>query len=132
VKRQGDILELKKLIGDIQYEVLRGNTDIDILGIENDSRKIKKGYMFVAIKGFSVDGHEYIHQAIDKGAVCIMVERDIDIRDDSVTVIKVQNTLDVLAYVSSLFYGEPSKKLNLIGVTGTNGNICYISCKKNF
>lgn len=121
MKRQGDILELKKLIGDIQYEVLRGNTDIDILGIENDSRKIKKGYMFVAIKGFSVDGHEYIHQAIDKGAVCIMVERDIDIRDDSVTVIKVQNTLDVLAYASSLFYGEPSKKLNLIGVTGTNG-----------
>lgn len=112
---------LEKLIGNIQHEVLRGNTGINILGIENDSRKIKKGYMFVAIKGFSVDGHEYISQAIDRGATCIMLEKDMEIEDDKVTVIKVKDTLDALAYISSVFYGEPSKKLDLIGVTGTNG-----------
>ena len=114
-------MKLGKLIENIQYEVLKGNTDIDILGIENDSRRIKKGHMFVAIKGFSVDGHEYISEAIDKGAVCIMLEKDMDIERDDVTVIKVKDTLDALAYISSVFYGMPSQKLNLIGVTGTNG-----------
>ena len=73
--------------------LLKGSLDIDIRGIENDSRKIQ-GHMFIAIKGFTVDGHKYIDEAIENGASCIVVEKDIvDLRDD-VTVIKVEDTLD--------------------------------------
>lgn len=111
---------LESLIKGISHRVLRGTTDVDILGIENDSRKVKKGYMFVAIKGFTVDGHKFIGEAIRNGAVSVLVEEDIGVEEE-VTVIKVEDTLEALAYISSIFYGEPSKKLNLIGVTGTNG-----------
>lgn len=115
------MLKLERLIENIQHEVLRGNTDVDVLGIENDSRKIQEGYMFVAIKGFSVDGHKFVNEAIEKGAVCVLIEQDLDIEKETATIIKVKDTLNALAYISSIFYGEPSKKLNVIGVTGTNG-----------
>lgn len=115
------MLKLENLINNLEYEILMGSIDIDIRGIENDSRKIRDGYMFIAIKGFSVDGHDYIEEAISNGAVCVMVEHNIDIENESVTIIKVNDTLDALAYVSSVFYGEPSKRIKLIGVTGTNG-----------
>ena len=92
------------------------------------SRKIRKDNMFVAIDGFTVDGHNYINEAIENGANCIVVEKDIEIKDEGITVIRVENTQLALAKFSSVFYGEPSKKLNLIGVTGTNGktSITYL------
>lgn len=113
-------MELNKLINNIHHEIIKGNTDINILGIDHDSRKIQQGYMFVAIKGFTVNGHKFINEAINNGAVCIIVEEDVSIEEE-VTVIKVKDTVDALARISSIFYHEPSKKLNLIGVTGTNG-----------
>lgn len=123
-------MELERLIKGINHEVLKGNTNIDILGIENDSRIIKKGDMFVAIKGFTVDGHKFIDEAIKKGAVCILVEQDVNIVEN-VSVIKVEDTIDALAHISSIFYGEPSKKLNIIGVTGTNGKTSVTYLIKN-
>lgn len=120
-------LELKNLIEGYETEILKGTTNICITGIEHDSRKIGKGNMFVAIEGFTVDGHNYINEAIDKGAICIVVQKEIEI-DQDVTVVKVDDTQLALARFSSIFYGEPSKKLNLIGVTGTNGktSITYL------
>ena len=120
-------LELKNLIEGYEAEILKGTTNICITGIEHDSRKIGKGNMFVAIEGFTVDGHNYINEAIDKGAMCIVVQKEIEI-DQDVTVVKVDDTQLALARFSSIFYGEPSKKLNLIGVTGTNGktSITYL------
>jgi len=113
-------LELKRLIDNISHEIIRGNADINILGIEHDSRKIQNGYMFIAIKGFTVDGHKFVNEAINNGAVCIVVEQDVNIEKD-VTIVKVKDTTEALARISSIFYEEPSKKINLIGVTGTNG-----------
>lgn len=126
--KAGVKLKLKTIIADTKYEIIKGDTNIDITGIEHDSRKISKGNMFIAIKGFTVDGHSFINQALEKGANCIVVERDVNIDRDGVTVIKVNNTVDSLAKFSSVFYGNPTKKLNLIGVTGTNGktSITYL------
>jgi len=121
-------LKLKSLTKDYKIDMVKGNIDIEITGIEQDSRKIKNGYMFVAIDGFTVDGHKYINDAIENGANCIVLEKNIEIKDEDITVIKVEDTQLALARFSSIFYGEPSQKLNLIGVTGTNGktSITYL------
>ncbi|QQY80534.1 UDP-N-acetylmuramoylalanyl-D-glutamate--2,6-diaminopimelate ligase [Keratinibaculum paraultunense] len=120
-------MKLKNLIEEYEIEILKGSTNICINGIEHDSRKISKGNMFVAIEGFTVDGHKYINEAIENGAICVVVQKEIAIGQD-VTVVKVDDTKLALAKFSSIFYGEPSKKLNLIGVTGTNGktSITYL------
>jgi len=115
-------LKLSDIIEGFDYRLIKGKLDIDITKIEHDSRKVSKGDMFIAINGFSEDGHCYVGEAIEKGAACIVVEKDIDMFDDSnVTYIKVEDTMLALAKFSSNFYGKPSEKLNLIGVTGTNG-----------
>lgn len=115
-------MKLSDIIEGFDYRLIKGKLDIDITKIEHDSRKVSKGDMFIAINGFSVDGHCYVGEAIEKGAACIVVEKDIDMFDDSnVTYIKVEDTMLALAKFSSNFYGKPSEKLNLIGVTGTNG-----------
>jgi len=122
VQRQGDSLRLSDIIRDFEYELVKGDLDIEILKIEHDSRRVSEGDMFIAIEGFSVDGHNYIEEAIDKGACCIVVEKDVDkALAKNVTVLKVKDTLLAMAKFSSAFYEEPSKKMNLIGVTGTNG-----------
>ncbi|MDD3766724.1 MAG: UDP-N-acetylmuramoyl-L-alanyl-D-glutamate--2,6-diaminopimelate ligase [Eubacteriales bacterium] len=93
--------------------------DIEVFGISYDSRKTKKGDVFVAIKGFKTDGHEYAKTAQDRGAACVVCERDIP--GLSIPCIKVENTRVALAQISHRFYNNPSEKINLIGVTGTNG-----------
>lgn len=122
VQRQGDSLKLYEIIEGFSYQLIKGDVSIEIGKIEHDSRKVSKNDMFIAIKGFSVDGHNFIDEAISKGASCIVIEKDIDgPLSDGVTYIKVKDTLLALAKFSSVFYGNPSKKLHLIGVTGTNG-----------
>lgn len=115
-------MKLYDLLRGFDYELIRGNVDVDISKIENDSRKISKGDMFIAIQGFSVDGHCYIDDAIQRGAACIIVEKDMKtIESKDITIIKVKDTYRALARFSSIFYGKPSEELNVIGVTGTNG-----------
>ena len=79
---KGDIftMELKKLLNGLEKVKAKGNVDIDIKKIENDSRKIEPGTLFVAVKGFEVDGHQFVNQAIEKGATAIMVEEGIDVK----------------------------------------------------
>lgn len=121
-------MKLETIIEGYEYEVLKGSLNISILGIEQDSRIIAKDNMFVAIEGFTVDGHDYIDGAIDRGANCIIVGKDVQIDKSGVTVIKVEDTIEALAKFSSIYYREPSKELDLIAVTGTNGktSITYI------
>lgn len=111
---------LRDLIKDYSYNLIKGSLDINILGIENDSRKIKEGYLFIAEKGFTVDGHDYINKAIEKRAVAVITEKDISVHND-ITIIKVEDSIDVLARISSVFNGESWKNLEMIGITGTNG-----------
>ncbi|MDH4127493.1 MAG: UDP-N-acetylmuramoyl-L-alanyl-D-glutamate--2,6-diaminopimelate ligase [Spirochaetota bacterium] len=99
--------------------------DIMILGIESDSRKIKKDFIFVAINGYKSDGHQFIDSAIQNGASCVFIEEEkrdlVSKYANSVVTIPFKNTRIVLALLAKIFYDNPSLKLKLIGVTGTNG-----------
>ncbi len=111
-------MKLKNLISDIdvKYIELRGNPEIK--GIEYNSKKVKRNYIFVAIKGFKVDGHNYISEAIKNGAIAVVGEKKLNL---PVSYIQVNNTRYVLSALASKFYKNPSLKLDLYGLTGTNG-----------
>ena len=118
-------MELKKLLVGLEGIKGKGDLNLDIKGVESNSKKIEEGFVFVAIKGFTTDGHEYIENAVKAGAVAIVVQEGCDLdlvkKLENVTVIMVPDTRIALAVISSNFYGNPSKKLKLIGVTGTKG-----------
>ncbi len=102
-------------------EVINGNENTEVLGVEIDSRKVTKDTMFVCIKGINVDGHNFIDKAVDSGASVVVVSDDKDYSNVNATVVKVDNTREALSLLASKFYGEPTKSFKLIGVTGTNG-----------
>ncbi|HEX6915362.1 MAG TPA: UDP-N-acetylmuramoyl-L-alanyl-D-glutamate--2,6-diaminopimelate ligase [Chitinophagaceae bacterium] len=114
-----------KTLTDILYKVrlqsVHGSTDREINDVCIDSRKISAGSLFVAIKGVHSDGHEYIGRAVEQGAVAVVCETIPAERDPGITWIQVLNTSEALAYIAHNFYGEPSDRLKLVGVTGTNG-----------
>ncbi len=116
---------LKSILVGINDLKAKGDLDREIKGIESNSKNIKDDYVFVAIKGFETDGHNYISNAIENGAKTIVVEEGFDLKSinfpKDVTVILAKNTREFLAISASNFYGNPSKKLKLIGVTGTKG-----------
>lgn len=93
--------------------------DIEIKGISYDSRKTKPGDVFVAVKGFLTDGHKYVKSAVEKGAVCCVCQDDVEGVD--IPCIKVEDSRRAMAEMAKNFYGNPTSKLNLLGVTGTNG-----------
>jgi len=100
-----------------KYSIL-GSKNISVNGISEDSRKIKSRYIFVAIKGLNYDGHEFINDAIKKGAIAILGERNIK---PKTTYIKVKDSREALGKFSAAFYGNPAQKLKVIGITGTDG-----------
>lgn len=112
---------LKNLIQNIKPLQVVGTTDVDITGVNMDSRAIEQGHLFAAIKGTQVDGHTFIAKAIEKGAKAILCEDMPETTVDGVTYLQVASTDDALGKVVTLFYGDPSSKLKLVGVTGTNG-----------
>jgi len=114
-------MNLKKIISNLKIEKISGNPDLEIEGLGYDSRKMRKNFLFVAIRGFQQDGHEFISQAIKKGAKAIIVERDTPIPHLDVVSIKVPSSRLALAKVSNCFYRFPSQKIKVIGITGTNG-----------
>ncbi|MFN3599507.1 MAG: Mur ligase family protein, partial [Aquificaceae bacterium] len=91
----------------------------DIRGITANSKEVEKGFIFLAIKGSQRDGHDFLQEALNRGAKWVIVERDLPIKDPRI--IRVEDTRSALGELSSLFYKEPSKDLKLIGITGTNG-----------
>lgn len=119
-------MELKKILAGLEGLKVKGSLDIDVNNLDSDSRNIKEGDMFVAIKGFNVDGHNYIKDVIDKGAKVILAQTDVDKKiikeiPDDVTIILSENTRHALAICACNFYKNPSKKVKLIGITGTKG-----------
>ncbi|SHH38084.1 UDP-N-acetylmuramoyl-L-alanyl-D-glutamate--2,6-diaminopimelate ligase [Clostridium grantii] len=113
-------MELKELLSGINYNLISGNININVNQIQYDSRNILPGDIFICIKGFKVDGHNYINKAVANGAKIIIVMDDVAIIED-VTVIKVEDTRKAMAFLAANFYGKPSKKMKVIGITGTNG-----------
>lgn len=116
---------LNKLISKVEVINKVGDLNLDITNIHSDSRKIKNGGLFFAINGFSKNGIEFIPDALKNGAIAIVVEPDVDINSlnlsPNVPVISVRNTRKALAQTACEFYSNPSKKLKLIGITGTKG-----------
>ncbi len=116
-------MKLKNLLNNVEIVNQKGNLDIEITNLHSDSRKIKQGGLFIAINGFTKNGIEFIPSAIDNGAIAIIVEPDVNINNlnYAIPIISVKNTRKALAILSCNFYDNPSKKLKLIGVTGTKG-----------
>ncbi len=110
---------LQELLKGIQVEKIIGNMDIDIEDIYFDSRFVTQKSLFICIEGFKTTGSLYINEAIQRGAVAILSEKEIAI--EGTTTIKVENSRKALAAVASRFYNFPTNTLKLVGVTGTNG-----------
>jgi UDP-N-acetylmuramoyl-L-alanyl-D-glutamate--2,6-diaminopimelate ligase len=114
-----------KKLEDILYKVriisIHGDRDVEINAITIDSRKVERFSMFIAIRGEKFDGHKFIQQSIDAGASVIVCEELSATLNDNVTYIQVKNAHEAAAYIAHNYYDEPSKKLKLVGVTGTNG-----------
>lgn len=123
-------MNLNVILNDINYEIVKGNIDVDVSDICYDSRKVKDGSLFVALIGASSDGHDYIEMAINNGASVIVVEKDVEV-DSDVTVIKVSNTRRILSRLAINYYGNPSSELVMIGITGTKGKTTTASMIKN-
>ncbi len=114
-------MKIEELIKEITVNEIAGDTTKEIWGIEMDSRQVKEGYVFVAVRGTQADGHAYIAKAIANGAVAVVCETLPDVLDDGVTYVRVSDTEEITGKLATLFYGNPTSKLELIGVTGTNG-----------
>ena len=114
-------MKLQELLKNIKPTTIEGNTDVEITGVNIDSRKIKDGHLFVAMKGTQVDGHKFIGKAIESGAKAILCEDMPQEKNDGVCYIQVASTEDAVGKVATLFFEDPSKHLKLVGVTGTNG-----------
>jgi UDP-N-acetylmuramoyl-L-alanyl-D-glutamate--2,6-diaminopimelate ligase len=114
-------MKLKEILVNCNLLEIEGDKDLDIQGITFDSRKVEPGTLFFAIEGTQVDGHDYIDKAIGKGATAIVCEKMPRQKTEGVTYIKVDNSAYVLGVSASNFFGNPSEKLQLVGVTGTNG-----------
>lgn len=114
-------MELRKLLKNIKPVAIKGDDGVDITGVNINSRLIEKGHLFMAMKGTQVDGHRFIGNAVESGAVAVLCEDMPAEPAEGVTYVQVESTEDAVGKVATMFYGEPSKKLKLVGVTGTNG-----------
>ncbi|OJW02256.1 MAG: UDP-N-acetylmuramoyl-L-alanyl-D-glutamate--2,6-diaminopimelate ligase [Sphingobacteriales bacterium 44-61] len=112
------------LLRDILYKVsirsVSGSTDIEVKDIQIDSRKVQPGTVFIAIKGAAADGHQFIEKAIESGATAIVSETALSPRE-GVTLLQVENSAAAAGYIANNFFGQPSSKMKVVGVTGTNG-----------
>lgn len=111
---------LTSLITDLEYKLVKGDLHREAASIAYDSREAAPNGVFVAISGFSVDGHRFIDKAIELGATTIIVEKDVPVAAD-VAVLQVADTREALARLAANFYDRPTEQMNLLGITGTNG-----------
>ena len=114
-------MKLNELLKNVNVLNLIGNAEVEITGVNIDSRRIEPGHLFVAIPGTQTDGHRFINKAIELGAVAVLCEHLPEERAEGVTYVTMESTENNVGEVATQFYGDPSRKLKLVGVTGTNG-----------
>ena len=114
-------MKLNELLRNIKNVALTGSDNVEITGVNIDSRRIATGQLFVAMRGTQVDGHHFITKATEQGAAAVLCEELPEVLSEGVTYVKVPSTEDVVGHVATAFYGNPSEKLKLVGATGTNG-----------
>lgn len=114
-------MKLLSVLKNIEYEILNGAIDRDVSGVCYDSRIIKENEIFIAVKGFESDGHQYINSVIEKGCSVIILENEINDIPKHITIIKVKNSRKVMGLTAANFFNQPSHNMNMVGLTGTNG-----------
>ena len=114
-------MKLIELLKHVNVVNTLGDTGVEITGVNIDSRRIEAGHLFVAIPGTQTDGHKYIPKAIELGAKAILCEQMPEEQAEGVTYVVVESTESAVGFVATQFFGDPSRKLKLVGVTGTNG-----------
>lgn len=114
-------MKLNQLLTSIEFLQIVGASDIEITGVNIDSRSITQGHLFIAMCGTQADGHMYIEASIESGAAAILCEKMPQNLHPQITYVQVKNSEDVVGKIATTFYGDPTSKLKLVGVTGTNG-----------
>lgn len=118
-------MELKKLLKGVENYKIKGDEGLNIKKIESNSKKIIEDSLFIAIKGFDVDGHDYVEEAIENGAIAVVLDMNANLKkikiSKDITVVIVDDTRKALAQISCNYFGNPSKEFRLVGVTGTKG-----------
>jgi UDP-N-acetylmuramoyl-L-alanyl-D-glutamate--2,6-diaminopimelate ligase len=112
---------LQEILYKVRIRSVKGNTSIEVKDLQIDSRKVTAGSCFIAMKGTAADGHAFIEKAIENGAIAVVCEILPDTFNDTVTYIEVEDSSATAGYMAHNFYGEPTSKMKLVGVTGTNG-----------
>lgn len=113
-------MKLSRLVEKLQYQLMAGDVDVEISTLVYDSRKVEKNCVFVCILGAVRDAHDYVSEVVEKGAKAVIVQKDVKV-PEGITVIKVENTREALAYMSAAYFDYPAEKLKTIGITGTKG-----------
>lgn len=119
--------KLQDILYQVHLQAVKGATSIEVKDIQTDSRKVTEGSVFVAVKGTATNGHDYIATAIEKGAVAIVCEVMPTEQKEGVTYVQVTSSAEAVAHMAHHFYGEPSTKVQLVGVTGTNGKTTIVT-----
>lgn len=115
-------MKLKKLLENVEYELISGSLDTEVSAVENNSKEIKEGALFFCIKGAKFDGHEYAEAAVKDGASVLVVEKELpEGTYGNTAIVKVKSTRYAMGVISAAFYGNPADKLKVIGITGTKG-----------
>ena len=112
---------LKDILYKVSIRAVKGNTNIEVKDLQIDSRKVSAGSCFIALRGSAVDGHQFMDTAIANGAAAVICEALPTVANENISWIQVENSAAAAGYASHNFYGEPSLKMKLVGVTGTNG-----------
>ena len=118
---------IQQLVASLEILFLQGDTGQEVKGICFDSRKAAPGMMFVAQKGEQSDGHRFVPQAVEQGVCCVVVEQMPESCSDTVCYVQVADTHLALAQLAAAFYGDPSRQLKLVGITGTNGKTTTVT-----
>lgn len=114
-------MKLSELFKHVNVLNVIGDAEVEITGVNIDSRRVESGHLFIAIPGTQTDGHRFIGKAIEQGAVAVLCENLPEKCDENVTYVTMKSTENAVGEVATQFYGDPSRKLKLVGVTGTNG-----------
>ena len=113
-------MRLRELLKDVKYELVQGDLDLELKDITYDSRKVNKDSAFVALKGFRVDGHDFIEKAIENGCQCLIVQDDVNV-SDNITVVKLKDTRVDLSKLSRTLFQYPDLEMTIVAITGTKG-----------
>ena len=113
-------MKLIELLKDVEYKLIQGNLDVDVSDITYNSKNANECCAFIALKGFRVDGHKFVSDAVDNGCKVIIIEDDVVV-DRDITVIKISDTRTNLSKISRTLFGYPDKEITTIAITGTKG-----------